>query len=48
MRTGGLCDPNQTHVTDVLKAALEILSFMDELKAKHTENNKVCLSLRIS
>lgn len=47
MCAGGLPIPNKTHSTDVVKAAKEVLEFMEELKTQHIKDNTKYLELRI-
>ncbi len=47
MAAGGLPVPNETHALDVVKAALEIRDFMDELKEERKKKNKFFFEIRI-
>ena len=47
MAAGGLPAPNDTHATDVVKAAFEIQQFMEEHKAKKLAAGKLYFEIRI-
>jgi class 3 adenylate cyclase len=47
MAAGGLPTPNATHATDVIKASLEIMKFMNELKEKKIAQGKKYFEIRL-
>ncbi len=47
MAAGGLPTPNKTHATDVIKAALEIQTFMQKYKAEKELKNELFIEIRI-
>jgi len=47
MAAGGLPSPNNTHASDVVRAALEIARFMDDLKVKKQAVSEPCFEIRI-
>ena len=47
MAAGGLPTPNTTHATDVVKAALDIQSFMANHKAEKAARNELYFEIRI-
>ena len=47
MCAGGLPIKNNTHAVDIIKAAIEIVSFMDELKKKKQANNEPFFEIRV-
>ena len=47
MCAGGLPIKNQTHAVDIIKAAIEIVRFMDELKKKKQANNEPFFEIRV-